>query len=1837
MSWKDFKKKKKEEEETGKKSSTQFKQTVTANKDNSKTYTRNTMNVPKTTTSYDTQKSKADTSLWDQINNIANNTGMRLAKADELKGAKEFTIQYAQDRQKAQKFNKTMKTGSVKDKVEAMTEHFGNAILGGFGSTFGGLGNVATTAGGLVTKGASKVVGLFNEKTGEKLEDRYNDIIDVGRDWNARTHSFNTQNSMIEDSAVKGIGGAVNTVSNVVSNAIFANALGINGTALQASQVAGSSAQESLDENNNKILKATLTGALKGGVSYLTEKMFDANILTKGMKKSSIQELINNTIEKKIGSQVGRNIADKFTGIAGENIEEIVEDGLDGFIDRFINGKELPSWKEWFNETGETVKATTLSTIILNLIGFGGGNAEDIETELKNKNVSQEDIQKAKEFVNIATKEIEDNKVINQQNKIAQNETSQVTDRSQALRQQAQDTLSSLKQFYDENTYNQMAEFIQTAPNEKALNQIIDDLNTESKNRLEETYKSEKFTESKDRKKTYSQYRDEYKANGIQFNNDIVNNALDTVAPNRNGRRTVGQWKQVAEQIGIDAATSDLTKSQIDDIAYGSWFDLQPSKNITQYDNRTKEHKGFEKFTSDDWINTIYESAKGQKIQQLDKVLVNQVRENIQNNGIANTQENTQQTDQTAESNNTKSEETNPYRNTAKANKLIKEKNEKITQLNNALQNVASQEAKESIKKQIKDIEKEYNDKVQKLYDEVKQKASKISDNKNEKTNFEKYKDTMNEVIKGKETKVNELIKNKNNAISEIEEAINKKQKLLDSKKNKATGIANSLRMQIEDLKERKNRIEAEYNRRIDNETKKINKKQNELDTKKQMKLTRKEIKQKLIKAMGITTEDIQTGKDITSLNYQFTDPTRVNEKVFGRELGQKINDVTINKTKHNTAEKTRWLNKERNEIKELGIKARSKESEAVQKYGEKQYVDKNGNVKEYGDKELAKDFQNIETQNKIKKAAEVLRNKYDNYIEQINEVLTSLGYDPIPKRKDYMRHFQELGDVFSQTGIPFNLNDMKAEDLPTDINGLTEFNKPGKNWFAQAQKRYGNKTSYDAITGIDGYLEGAGNLIFHTEDIQNYRALSELIRDTYGQTKGFDNLEGLTDEQVQKRIEDIQSNKLSKYVAWLDEQANSLAGKKGAIDRGVERALGRRAYKVMNTLKSQTGSNMTGFNVRSALTNFISSTIGMAKTNKIAGTRGLVSTINNMFKNDGFIDKSDFLTRRFGSDSLSQKTWQKISNAGQIFMNGTDYFTANLITRSKYFEGIQKGMSEQQAIKYADDFAERVMGDRSQGATAEVFNSKTLGLLTQFQLEVNNQWQYMIHDTKMDFQKNSKEKGYIKAGATAVFQLGQLAGFSWLFNNLFEAITGSRSAFDPIEIIKTLFGVDDDDNDEEKSFDKRMSKATEMLVDNIPLGNIITGGGRIPISDALTGIKTLGKKLTNQKNSYGGEISWKDVGKDTLGSLPYFALPTGYGQIKKTVQGLKTAINDGDYTTNAKGEKQLRFPVENKNVGDYVKGALFGKYALPLSKEYIKNDYKKLSPKQTKLYEESKLPYKELLEYTNQQFKKQEQKINYLSSKDMTEQQKWGIYKYDIFSNTERKDGGSQLKDAEYITSNGVSKKEYMEIYNKAHKNNIDMPTADEYKNLKKKNINLKDYIDYTVKAKNLLQEKKKSGELDENQQLKLKDKCQILLDSNYSDKELKGLYGSYVSKDDTLYSNLNKLTNLDIKAYLKYKQQEIKGDEDKKSIIEGKTESGTKKKNLIEYLNSSNLSGVARLYIYGKQYKYNSSQQKQMRDYIYNSDLSSKEKLDAIKELSKNVEKHKDGKYYWTKPAKK
>ena len=790
---------------------------------------------------------------------------------------------------------------------------------------------------------------------------------------------------------------------------------------------------------------------------------------------------------------------------------------------------------------------------------------------------------------------------------------------------------------------------------------------------------------------------------------------------------------------------------------------------------------------------------------------------------------------------------------------------------------------------------------------------------------------------------------------------------------------------------------------------------------------TKKELRRDLIepnKDFLISALDNAKNRSMALMNN--TDTIRNTELVFGREAGRMINETIFQKELDNEADSIAWQNQERQEIKDLGIKARSKESAAVQKYGEKQWVNEAGEVLKYGDAELAAEFEDIDTQERIKYAAQAIRNKYDNYIDAANNVLTKLGFEPIKKRNDYMRHFQELNDVFTRYGIPFNAQNMQEHVLPTDINGLTEFWSPQKNYFANMQPRKGIKTTYDAITGIDGYISGISNLIFHTEDIQRGRAFEELIRETYGESKGWENLDKLPNELKQARAEKIQDNHLSNYAAWLHEWTNNIAGKKNKIDRSIESMFGRKAFSFLDNVRKQVGSNMVGGNISSAGTNFISSFQALAKTNKLAFAKGTADTIKNIFIKDNFIDNNKFLTSRMGTDMISKNAWQKIQDAGYVFMKGSDWFTSNQIVRSKYYELLAKGMDEQQAHAEAGQFAARIMSDRTKGAAPLIYNSKMLGMVTQFQQEVNNQLYSTFYDTYQESKENA-EGNALRTAAGMTFTLGQLFAFTHLFGKTFESIAGYNPTFDVIEIIKTAFGWGDED--EEKTTSERLKEAADMLVDALPYVNILTGGGRIPIA---SGIPNLVGVATGGTDEYGNELTLGDEMKKLLYLIP----PTGGNQIKKTYQGLSMFDDDlpvsGSYTDSG----NLRFPVED-TLGNKVQAALFGQYASKNASQYFDEERMPLKENQIQEYAELDMSIADYWKYRDG-LKEQntlEEKFEYVNDLDVTDKQK-NIMINNIVDREEKVDMSNYDDFGSYEEFDFAIKNE--EKYNFLQENNI-------------------------------------------------------------------------------------------------------------------------------------------------------------------------------------------------------
>ena len=726
----------------------------------------------------------------------------------------------------------------------------------------------------------------------------------------------------------------------------------------------------------------------------------------------------------------------------------------------------------------------------------------------------------------------------------------------------------------------------------------------------------------------------------------------------------------------------------------------------------------------------------------------------------------------------------------------------------------------------------------------------------------------------------------------------------------------------------------------------------------------------------------------MNALSINDNTPQRVNDKTFGYEAGEALNDLTFNKVALNESEGVKWLNKQvdtiRNLSKKYKIKPLSKESAAAQMYAEGFWVNEKDEIIAYGDAELAKDFPDIQVQKRIKALANdpTIRNIYDNTLSAINESRARNAYPEIPRLENYYLHFRAMDDTFSRLGIPFNPNDIKAKDLPTDINGTTIDRKPGQPFFTSSFHREGKRTSFDLLGGLEKYLNSAKNQIYHIDDIQTARALWGYIADKYGQAHGLENLNDLELEAQQEQIQKVYDGHLSNYARFLNEYANNLAGKTALIDRGIEGFIGRRALQFINTVNTQTGRNQIGYSVSSPLTNIIPSMETIARTPKQDSLKAFAQTVSNVFRKDGFVENDPTLVRRKGADKFSKTLWEKMSDPGYILMGAVDNVVSEFIVRTKYNELTRKGMDSKQAHIRAGEWASRVMGDRSLGQTPLLYNSKFMGLFTKYQLEVRNALDSQFYDTFQEAKastkdiENQKAKNAVTAAKFA-YRATQIAVLNHVFGMAFEKIAGYNPAFDIVSTIATLFGWDDDEDDED-TFVDNLKQAKDELLGDLPYVSIFTGGGRIPVSGALP----IQEALTG-KDQYGNEKAlWQTLAE----ALPYYILPGGYNQIKKTAKGLgmfsdehpvsgsytsANAFEDGyqfgDVTKTVLGTStdggNLRFPVE-KTFGNVLQAGLFGQYASENARDYFDNERSPLKEKQIQEYIDVDIPIKDYWEY---------------------------------------------------------------------------------------------------------------------------------------------------------------------------------------------------------------------------------------------------------------------------------
>lgn len=734
--------------------------------------------------------------------------------------------------------------------------------------------------------------------------------------------------------------------------------------------------------------------------------------------------------------------------------------------------------------------------------------------------------------------------------------------------------------------------------------------------------------------------------------------------------------------------------------------------------------------------------------------------------------------------------------------------------------------------------------------------------------------------------------------------------------------------------------------------------------------------------------KDKKTGwsYQINTLGRNLREVVRDEEGNPDTETADAITDYLEGNYDRNEAE----LNKEANRIKEAyrQMNMTKEENVYVQMLGEYRSEDNNGE-KIYVTKDEVESFyeahkDQIDTE-KVETILEMARKMYDDLFERENEIRRQHGMEELKYIKGYFPHWQETQQKVWQKIL--NIKPGMEEKQPTRIAGTTGYHRPNvQSRFFQKERR-GPLTEFNFMKGLDMYVDGALDQIYHIPDIQRRKAVENHLRlvavkegDPEGAEQLQKKLEAIQDSDVynadeaQAEIDKLfekQPNDLSNLVQDLRKGTDVLTGKKTIEDQAAEIAANKTIMQDMAQLSSRVSANQIVGSISTAASNVIPIVQNMAVVGPAQTGKAMLDAMRSIGKDDSVVEKSTFLTNRLRqNEKLYKEFWDKASDVLSKPMTVMDSIASETVWRSKYMQNLERGMTEAEAIQDADRYAKGLMASRSRGNMPTIFASKNplLRGFTQYQLEQINQYMFAAKDIPLEVKNEGK--------VALPMAYAKLLIGSHLLNGLLQMITGREMVTDPIgilgEIGKDIFREIGDDDEEEplEEAGKVTVNALKELAQELPFIGSALGGGRFPIASAMPYGGAWEMVTGAVEDVTQGDLT--NLFKEFMSAIFYGAMPMGGGQLKKTLEGagmwlemddafpfVKPRKTTGSYT--AKGD--LRFKVE-ANPWNVFKSLIFGQYSSQAAREYFDEGRKPLSEGQLEEFQSVDMSMSEYWDY---------------------------------------------------------------------------------------------------------------------------------------------------------------------------------------------------------------------------------------------------------------------------------
>ena len=504
-------------------------------------------------------------------------------------------------------------------------------------------------------------------------------------------------------------------------------------------------------------------------------------------------------------------------------------------------------------------------------------------------------------------------------------------------------------------------------------------------------------------------------------------------------------------------------------------------------------------------------------------------------------------------------------------------------------------------------------------------------------------------------------------------------------------------------------------------------------------------------------------------------------------------------------------------------------------------------------------------------------------------------------------------------------------------------------------------KVNAEELTQVRNKLYGLERAI--GRKIDGIRELNRLTRkaDKFGveklDAKDINSLKETTNnmaESLDKMLNDVNfmklmsdsANGLTQFVGFVQEHANRLAGKTDPFQRVVNDTEPSKMRKFADATGRALMKQVALSKIVGNMNSVVAQTASLPALFSTTNPKALIQAFK-LKNRKAILQKSDALALRYADDNLTDDTkFEKTMKTAGIPMEVVERGVIEYTFLAKYNQAINNGLSDADAVRYAERFINDTVTLRDQISTPRAYNRLWSASFLQFTREVTQQNRYVWN------QMSNKQRVALAVNTAIAY-------------SAIEALTGNKPGVDPlgtlIEIVGDwLSGGDDDDKDNsvQAKLERTIQKVAGQAITAAPIATAIVNAattkddrkklfgkesnlgrydGTIPVVDLPRKlIDTKGKldeaaKAREDGDDDKAEAKTKDAMYNILGQLP------AGSQLKKTIQGI-AAAHSGE-VKDGKGETKVEF--EKDNPFNLVQGALFGKNALiPVQVEEGKNSW---------------------------------------------------------------------------------------------------------------------------------------------------------------------------------------------------------------------------------------------------------------------------------------------------------